>query len=253
MAYYQRKTGPTYPQRGKILIENELVTYKLPRSSSGQAPVEIHIKNVSEKITGRLIYKRYKTDEPWTEMQLEFKENVLIGFLPGQPSAGKLMYKIVLNRGEKEFVLTDDPIVIRFTGEVPAYILWPHIIIMFMAMLFSTRAGIEALLKYDNIYSYTLITLILLALGGMFLGPVVQKFAFGAFWTGWPFGQDLTDNKTLVAFAFWLMAYFKVRKNRSHKGWILAASIMLLLVYLIPHSMFGSELDYSTGEVGTGK
>jgi hypothetical protein len=29
--------------------------------------------------------------------------------------------------------------------------------------------------------------------------------------------------------------------------------IVLLLVYLIPHSMFGSSLDYSTGTVVTGK
>ena len=37
-----------------------------------------------------------------------------------------------------------------------------------------------------------------LGLGGMILGPIVQKYAFGAYWTGIPFGHDLTDAKNLV-------------------------------------------------------
>ncbi len=46
--------------------------------------------------------------------------------------------------------------------------------------------------------------MMLLVLGGFLLGPIVQKYAFGAFWTGWPFGEDLTDNKTAVAVLAWL-------------------------------------------------
>jgi hypothetical protein len=124
---------------------------------------------------------------------------------------------------------------------------------MFMAMLYSTRTGIEALRKGDKTKNYTLITLSLLTAGGMFLGPVVQKYAFGALWTGWPFGQDLTDNKTLVAFLAWLVAYLRLRKNSTNRAWVVAAAIILLMVYLIPHSMFGSELDYNTGDIRTGQ
>ena len=46
----------------------------------------------------------------------------------------------------------------------------------------------------------------LLFAGGMILGPVVQNFAFGELWTSVPFSWDLTDNKTLVAFTFWIIA-----------------------------------------------
>jgi hypothetical protein len=87
----------------------------------------------------------------------------------------------------------------------------------------------------------------------MLLGPAVQKYAFGAFWTGWPFGNDLTDNKTLVAVIGWLIAWLRVRKYPNRRGWAIAAALILLAVYLIPHSMFGSELDYSTGEIETGQ
>jgi hypothetical protein len=73
----------------------------------------------------------------------------------------------------------------------------------------------------------------------------VQKFAFGSLWTGFPFGYDLTDNKTLIAFIGWVIALIAGRKGKPARGWVLAAAILLLIVFLIPHSLLGSELDYS--------
>jgi hypothetical protein len=90
-----------------------------------------------------------------------------------------------------------------------------------------------------------------LLIGGMILGPVVQLYAFGDLWTGIPFGWDLTDNKTLIAFVFWILAVVMNRKKERPVYTILAA-VILLLIYSIPHSMFGSQLDYSTGKVTQG-
>jgi len=64
-------------------------------------------------------------------------------------------------------------------------------------------------------------------------------------WSGFPLGHDLTDNKTLVAMIGWLIALFMMRRGKPARGWVLAASILLLVVFLIPHSLLGSELDYS--------
>jgi hypothetical protein len=95
-----------------------------------------------------------------------------------------------------------------------------------------------------------LFTTIFLLFGGLFLGPVMQKFAFGAYWTGWPmqgifkFG-DMTDNKTAVAFIFWILALYKLWKNPEKRGWALLAAVVLFLVYMIPHSMMGSEIDHT--------
>ena len=91
----------------------------------------------------------------------------------------------------------------------------------------------------------------LLFAGGMILGPVVQNFAFGELWTSVPFSWDLTDNKTLVAFTFWIIAVAgNWIKDRPYLS--ILAAIILLLVYSIPHSMFGSELDYSTKVIRQG-
>jgi hypothetical protein len=73
----------------------------------------------------------------------------------------------------------------------------------------------------------------------------MQKFAFGVAWTGFPAGTDLTDTKTLIAFLFWIVALVAGRKGRPARGFVIAASLVTLLIFLIPHSLLGSELDYS--------
>jgi hypothetical protein len=85
--------------------------------------------------------------------------------------------------------------------------------------------------------------------GGFVLGPVVQKFAFGAYWTGWPFGGDWTDNKTLAALVAWLVAWAICRWwPRFQRPAVLFAAIVMFAVYLIPHSIHGSELDWEEVE-----
>jgi hypothetical protein len=85
----------------------------------------------------------------------------------------------------------------------------------------------------------------------MILGPFVQLYAFGDLWTGVPFGWDLTDNKTLIAFLFWILAVV-MNRRRDKPFYTVLAAVVLLLIYSIPHSMFGSQLDYHTGNVTQG-
>jgi hypothetical protein len=122
---------------------------------------------------------------------------------------------------------------------------------MFIAMLFSTLAGLMSIIKYPSYKNYANWTLLTLIVGGMILGPIVQYYAFGDLWTGIPFGWDLTDNKTLIAFLFWILAVVMNRK-KERPLYVALAAFVLLLVYCIPHSLFGSELDYASGEVTQG-
>jgi hypothetical protein len=170
----------------------------------------------------------------------------LVFGIPKQPSAGKVIYLVTLiDETNKRYDLTDEPIIIRFKDPVPSFVLYPHILFMFIAMLLSTRTCFEAVAGRPRAFTLTLWTSGFFLVGGMIFGPIVQKYAFGAFWTGWPFGHDLTDNKMLVAFLFWLVALYRARKRGGGRGWIIAASIVTLLVYLIPHSVLGSEIDYT--------
>ena len=245
-AVYQKLTGPTYALRGKVMLGDAEIKYRLARTHETDKDCELGIKAQAEDITGYIIYKRHKTDDPWNKVPMVRKEDSLVAKLPHQPPAGKLEYKVILAYRDKETSLSGDlPVIIRFKGAVPLAVLIPHVIIMFLAMLVSTRAGIEALDRKSNPRKYALCAAGLLFLGGMILGPLVQKFAFGELWTGFPFGYDLTDNKTLIAMVGWIVALIAGRKGKPARGWVLGASILLLVIFLIPHSLLGSELDYS--------
>lgn len=253
-AGYQRFTGPSYPQRGSIQLDNMHMSYKLPRAHDrGDMPVTLPITDST--IHGDIFYRRYKTPEDWIKVQMFREAGQLKAFLPQQPPAGKIEYYLILEKCERRFTIpANRSVVARFKGEVPLVILLSHVLFMFMAMLFSNRAALEAVTAGQRLKLYSLLTVVSLFLGGMILGPLIQKFAFGEFWTGIPFGFDLTDNKTLVAMIGWLAALWQVSRTSSpnKRWWVVAAAILLLVVYSIPHSVLGSELDYEQMKVVTG-
>jgi hypothetical protein len=154
------------------------------------------------------------------------------------------MYRVILQEGADRVTLGGTPVIIRFKGEVPLPVLIVHVFCMFVGMLLSTRAGLEYFKANPDYSKLILCTVGLLTVGGLMLGPVVQKYAFDAYWTGWPFGTDLTDNKTAVAWLAWVIAGLKLRRNPNAGAWAVAAAVVTLVVFAIPHSAFGSELKY---------
>lgn len=255
-AVYQRMTGPTYPLRGKVSINDEEIKYKLNRSHGGNTNLPVTITFPDSTYQAILKFTYFKANRPWESVHMKWNNGNFTAELPNQPPAGKLEYYIVISsQSQKISIPADRTVVTRFKGAVPATVLIPHVLLMFLAMLLSNLGALEALVNGERLKLYTILTTILLFTGGMVLGPIVQKYAFGALWTGIPFGYDLTDNKTLLAMVGWLIAFIKVlgKTNNKNRWWIIAAALILLFVYSIPHSMLGSELDYQTMQVRTGQ
>lgn len=248
-AMYQRMTGPTYPERHSVVIGDVDYKLSLKRSQTNTHPCLIKLE-VPSDISGKIFFRKYRVNEEWSSAEMKQEGKYLIGELPSQPAAGKLEYYVLLaTPSSTEIAIKkDEPVVIRFKGDVPAFIMIPHILIMFFAMLLSNLAGITAAAGNDEQRRYGRWALWLLLAGGIVLGPLVQKFAFGELWAGIPFGWDLTDNKMLIAVAVWTLAAVMNRK-RQRPAYTIAAALILLLIYSIPHSLFGSELDYVTGTV----
>jgi hypothetical protein len=245
-AVYQRMTGPTYPGTSTVVIDGLEVTSRLPRSHAGDGNAEITLSVPDASVHGTMEFRRFRSNDPWSRQPLERRADSLVGRIPHQPPAGKVLYQILLAKNEADpIALTSEPVIIRFRKEVPAFVMIPHVILIFAAMLVSTVTGLEALFGRPNVYRLALWAVILLFLGGLVGGPVVQKCAFDVYWTGWPLGHDLTDNKTAVAFVFWLIALWRIKKKSHSRGWAIAASLVLLTIFLIPHSLLGSELDYT--------
>ncbi len=267
--FYQRLTGPTNPKRVKFELAGKEYSTKLPRSletkvtlseaegdyeSLGKMSLmEIKVPGSPEEMNMIVYYRRYPGNDTIRTISASKSGDTFTVMLPSQPPAGKLAYFVEFNDGSQANTLgLRQNVIMRFKNPVPAYVLIPHILLMFLAMLLSTYTGVIAFAKSTKTAKYALIVIITLGIGGLILGPVVQKYAFGAYWTGWPFGEDLTDNKTLVAFLFWLTAWLVNRKKSRKWLYVLAAAVMLL-IYTIPHSTAGSEYNHEKGKIETGK
>jgi hypothetical protein len=265
-AIYQRHTGPTYPKELDVTLNNKIYKLKLIRSLALDEKPEVKLDIDDLTVTAKIFFKRFRSDEEYKSADFSYKvypvdsyimnkvfkineDKGLFAEVPQQPAAGKIQYYVEItdSRGTQSY-FRDEPVVIRFKGGVPAYILVPHILCMFIAMLFSTLAGLMSIIKFPSYKKYAVWTLILFTIGGIVLGPIVQYDAFGDFWTGIPFGWDLTDNKTLIALLFWILAVIMNRK-KDRPLYVALASFVLLLVFSIPHSLFGSQLDYTSGKV----
>ncbi len=245
-AIFQRITGPTYPVSGKFTLGEKTFRYKFERSHSSNSPLVIQIEIKNPEVTGNVYWKRFRVNEDYTVVKMVNENGILKAEIPPQPPAGKIEYRVELfDKNSSVLIPENEFVVLRFKNDVPVLILIPHIIFIFLSMLYSTRSGLEYFNSERNYKKYINLTILFLILGGFIFGPLVQYYAFGVFWSGIPFGIDLTDNKTLIALLFWLIAYFKFKKSETNHKWILIAAIVMFIIFLIPHSLLGSELDYS--------
>lgn len=280
-ADFQERTGPTKEFKGSFEVGGETFDFELVRSGNtdAEAPVvvpdpgqRVSSQRVSgqgvpsggvpsggvsgqdvsaQSVTGRVYYKRYPTDDPFSPLIMEPVAEDLQALLPIQPAAGKLEYYVVLETGAGSIrIPEEETLIIRYKDPVPLAALVPHIICMFLALLIGVRTALGAALYPVGVRKLAWTTLGFMTVGGMILGPVVQKYAFGAFWTGWPFGYDLTDNKTLIMWIVWVLVALVLWRRREPRdlvvrGSILGAAVVMMVVYLIPHSLRGSEFDYT--------
>jgi len=251
-ALWQRMSGPSYPLRVRAELGGVSVRARLSRNedTGTSLPVRLKLSGAmadTAGIGGEVVWRRYPSAEGWNRLSLQREGSSLVAEIPTQPAAGKVQYRIEMRRGQERRNLPADRLAVaRFKGHVPLWLLLPHILVMFGGMLWSSRAGLEALVNGDAQRRLALITCLLLVAGGVVLGPLVQKMAFGAFWTGWPLGEDLTDNKLAVAVLAWLVAVVRLRSAGGGRWAVLLAALITLVVFIIPHSLRGSTLDYET-------
>lgn len=246
LSVYQRMTGPTHPISSSEKVGGKEFKFTFARSHAGEGGQEVKVETDDNEATAELQFKRYPSNDSITKVFMVRYGNSLMAELPHQAPAGKLQYQIFIHSGTTGPIpLTTDPVIIRFRGDVPAWALVLHIIVIFSAMMFSAKACADAFLNGSNIKLYSLLTVITLFIGGFIFGPIVQKYSFDAFWTGWPFGHDLTDNKTAFALIVWAVGYYRIARGGNAKLWAAVAGLTLLAVFLVPHSLLGSELDYT--------
>lgn len=283
---WQKISGPTYEVKvdsevGGVLVHGELLR---THSITGDMPVRLNAGDRTlgnPGVRGTVIWRRYPTDDAWERKPMTYENGQLQTTLPAQPMAGKVEYMVEIQSdaelrhaaytgsitsGEVQIFppQAKGPAVARFKGDVPGLVLGFHVVCMILGMFFSTGAGLEALTRGRNLLTLSRLAFGFLLVGGLILGPLVQKYAFDAFWTGWPLGQDWTDNKLAVGALVWLVTMLlaaravkpdaatepkKALPYSPAARWAAVVSMLVILViYGIPHSIHGSTFDYDTGE-----
>jgi len=243
---FQRTTGPTYPVSGKVEFNSKTYNYEFPRSHGGNGGAIIQLVVPEKNVSGEITYRRFRSYDEWTTDTMQRAGDTLKFELPHLLPAGKIIYHVNhVSKDSKPTPVTKEPELVRYKGHVPALVIILHLFFLFSAITLSIRAGFEAIYKGERLFSLAILTCITLFIGGLIIGPIMQEYAFGALWTGWPFGHDLTDNKTAVALIMWLIAMWRIKKNPKAWVWGIVASIIMLIVFFIPHSLLGSEIDFT--------
>lgn len=260
---YQDKTGPTYPLEGELETAQGVVQFKILRSETIGTDLKIMLLDpVPDGVGGYVEYRRYKSHDAWSTMEMDpgsfsfsrrGREEFIEGVGAELPSlaerAGKYEFFVYIDDGvgDPVSITGEEPIYARYKAAVPMLVLLVHIVLVFVSMTVAIRTVFEALID-GNFKPYIWATIISLLLGAFILGPLVQWYAFGVWWSGIPFGYDWTDNKVLVEMVFWLFAAYKNRGKHVNRWSVYLAGVVTLIVYFIPHSIFGSEYNYLTGE-----
>ncbi|HEX7402258.1 MAG TPA: hypothetical protein VF369_08775 [candidate division Zixibacteria bacterium] len=263
---YARKTTMVRSEH-KLVEQNGVVIdhHTVPKQVGDDIPV------ISAKVTGatqvNLIYRVGQEGEfvqvPMNRTPNE--ENVFTASLPHYPKATKAWYFIEATKvsaaGEVKVTFPDNsrpdfkPILLKYEGVVPVYIIIPHVLCNFAAIFFAALTLFSAIdvrrgkMSLKGAIKFPLITFILLFLGFVPFGIAMNWFAFGVTWEAVPFGRDVTDNKSQIILLFWLATLILVKGTLLGKGeernlvskrgyftMVIVTMIVTIAMYAIPHS-----------------
>jgi hypothetical protein len=169
---------------------------------------------------------------PSSEIQargmVEIKKGVFEACLPNFNKGTRLNYWITAATVEGMKVrVPQDPGrfgVLKYKGEASKLVIVAHVVFMFGAFFFmvmSFLAAIEILRGREDKKNAVRAARLVLAcsfIGAWPLGLLLNYQTFGTLWQGFPFGHDITDNKTQFIFILWLVSLLFARGSFVGRG-----------------------------------
>ena len=269
-----------------ISIIVTLVALSVARRVSTRRPIDasierdgvvMHHRTVTEQVgSGEPLLSVTAEPESGSEAVVEFGRPGVGGFqrirmehvgggrydarLPDLGKGARWKYAIAVIRSDGASIrLPENPekyFLIKFKGTVSKVVLVSHVLFMFgsfFCMVLGFLGAIRILKGLEGKQSTVNAgrwVLLLSFIGGWPLGFVLNYQTFGVLWEGYPFGYDITDNKTQLMFMLWLVSLFLVRGSFIGRGedkdllgarafaWaIIASFIASFALFILPHSI----------------
>lgn len=236
ISYYLRISNQTKSIEGTILIDKNEIKFKLPRTYNIGLDTSVRLSIQDTAYKAYLLYRQHKTDSQFTRLSMQRQDTTLIAFLPNQNPGVKLEYFIELQHGNNKYTIPNNiKVVALFKDSIPMGVLLPHIIIAFFAVIYTNVTLLEALFKGTKVVIYSLITVVFILFGDLFLGPIVNNYAFGKYLTGVPFNFNIAENKYLYSFICWIITFFAIWKfdYEKYRWWVVGASLFFLILLFI--------------------
>jgi hypothetical protein len=204
------------------------------------------------------------TSPPSSKIQargmVEIRNGIHEAYLPPLEKGTKIRYWIsAANEEGTKVRVPSDPrkvVVLKYKGIASNVVVGAHILFMFGAFFFmamSFLAAIDILRGREdkkNAVCAARLVLVTSFIGGWPLGFLLNYQTFGMLWEGFPFGYDITDNKTQVIFILWLASLLLVWGSAIGKGEekdrlgrkafalaIVACFVVSLALFILPHSI----------------
>ena len=249
-----RRISTRHPTDHSVEADGTTLSHRTVTEDFGDGP-KIDIRASSTEGLTALVYYSRTEGGPYQIDSLSGTSDELSAILPVLQKGSRWYYHIKAFQSGKEiakFPPGSDQF-IKFKGHVPAYILIPHIFCMFATIffglltVFSSISAARGRADIKQSVRYLLWTVIFAFIGGFPLGYLVAYLAFGQGWSGVPMGWDITDNKTVILFLFWLVTFVLARRGLkgermaiSRKAYMSLASASLIVTFIafvIPHSI----------------
>lgn len=263
-----------------------LVLLTISRKMSTRNPEDIVVSHGKLEIRHKTVTEQIGWEKPIVELQLNRFEDcncrIILrssessvlrrsfmhyeGFgrfsfkVPNLDKGKRFEYAFEVTTATKEKIrVPSDPerfFLIKYKGKVSRVVIYLHIIFMFGAFyymiqsLFSAIGILTGRASKTEAVRMTRWVLICSFIGGWPLGIILNYQAFGVIYEAFPFGYDVTDNKTQLMFLFWLLSALLVRgsffssdESRDRLGSrgfavaVIVSFVVSLALFLIPHSI----------------
>lgn len=258
-----RRISKNRPTELEMSLGDIQITHSTVYEHVGPGQPEILLSVIPPvEIDAEVRYRAPGTEEFETVGMSEISKGTWSARLPARDKGGRLEYglRISSEKTAEGGTATSSSEVgyylIKFKGEVSVTIIILHVLCMFAAFFFIIEAllGAFAILfkgeEREFVVAQSRWVLLFTFLGGWPLGFALNWQTYGVLWEGFPFGYDITDNKTQLIAIFWIIiaalswkSFACRRTGRDLAGAgvyavaVIIASILSLGLYLVPHSL----------------